>query len=138
MQISRFFLINLAKPVKTLLAVSILAAACMLVGVFTNGIISVYAFMAGGLCCSVMWPCIFSLSVGGLGKYTSQGSSLLVMAILGGAFVPLIQGALADSDFGVQKSFIVPVFCYLYILFFGLYCAKNLKNVEHASGVSGH
>ena len=79
-----------------------------------------------------------NLGIAGLGKYTSQGSSLLVMAILGGALVPLIQGGLADSDFGLQKSFIVPVFCYSYILFFGLYCSKKLKNVELTKNVSGH
>ena len=69
----------------------------MLIGVFTNGIMSVYAFMAGGLFCSVMWPCIFSLGVGGLGKYTSQGSAFLIMMILGGAVIPPFQGALGDN-----------------------------------------
>ena len=69
------------KPVKTLFIVSIFATIAMLIGVFTNGITSVYAFMAGGLACSVMWPCIFSLGVGGLGKYTSQGSAFLIMMI---------------------------------------------------------
>ena len=61
------------KPVKTLLTVSILACIAMLIGVFTNGIVSVYAFMSGGLFCSVMWPCIFSLGVGGLGKIYQPG-----------------------------------------------------------------
>jgi len=65
-----------------------------------------------------MWSNIFTLSIAGLGKHTSQGSSLLVMAILGGAIVPVIQGAVADS-IGVHNSFIVPIFCYIYIAYFG-------------------
>jgi FHS family L-fucose permease-like MFS transporter len=60
------FLFGQEKPVKTLLTVAILASVFMFTGVLTHGIISVYSFMAGGLCCSVMWPCIFSLGVGGL------------------------------------------------------------------------
>jgi FHS family L-fucose permease-like MFS transporter len=76
-----------------------------------------------GIFNSIMWPNIFTIAIAGLGKYTGQGSSLLVMAILGGALVPLIQGILADS-IGLQASFIVPIACYLYILFYGMYSIK--------------
>lgn len=96
------------KPVKTLVTVSVLASVAMLIGVFTTGIVSVYALMAGGLFCSVMWPCIFSLGVGGLGKYTSQGSALLIMMILGGAIIPPFQGAVGDnSSIGMHNSYLV-------------------------------
>ena len=64
-----------------------------------------------------MFSNIYTLAISGLGKYTSQGSSLVVMAILGGAIVPIFQGYLADT-FGVQHSFVIPVFCYLVILVF--------------------
>ena len=73
-----------------------------------------------------MFSNIYTLAISGLGKYVSQGSSLLVMAILGGALVPLIQGGLADSQ-GIQHSFILPALCYLYILIFGLYCMKRIQ-----------
>ena len=66
-----------------------------------------------------MWSNIFTLAISGLGKYTSQGSSLLVMMILGGAILPLMMGAVADS-YGVHMSFIIPVFSYLYIAFYGI------------------
>jgi FHS family L-fucose permease-like MFS transporter len=87
---------------------------------------------------SLSSPSIFSLSISGLGKYTSQGSSLVVMAILGGAIVPIFQGYLADV-FGVQHSFIIPVFCYIVILIFGAYCTKYLSHVKQdADAKSGH
>jgi FHS family L-fucose permease-like MFS transporter len=72
-----------------------------------------------GLFNSVMWPCIFPLSLKGLGKFTSQGSGILVAMIVGGALIPLVQGYLADK-FGYQHSFVVVVVCYAYLLFFAL------------------
>jgi FHS family L-fucose permease-like MFS transporter len=117
------------KPVKTLFAVSILATIAMLVGVFTNGITSVYAFMAGGLCCSVMWPCIFSLGVGGLGKYTSQGSAFLIMMILGGAIIPPLQGALGDS-IGLHQSYLLAAASFALLAIIAL----KLKRVLKAQG----
>ena len=120
------------KPVKTLVAVSSLAALAMLVGVFTTGIISVYAFMAGGLCCSVMWPCIFSLSVGGLGKYTSQGSAFLIMMILGGAIIPPLQGAIGDNpSIGMHQSYLLAAGGFAFLVFLAL----KLKSVLKAQGL---
>ncbi|RYY30191.1 MAG: MFS transporter [Chitinophagaceae bacterium] len=120
------------KPVKTLVAVSILATVAMLIGIFTTGIMSVYAFMAGGLCCSVMWPCIFSLGVGGLGKYTSQGSAFLIMMILGGAIIPPLQGSLGDYEsIGFHNSYIVAAACFALLAFIGL----KLRSVLRAQGL---
>jgi FHS family L-fucose permease-like MFS transporter len=120
------------KPVKTLLTVSLLASVFMLVGVFTTGIISVYAFMAGGLCCSVMWPCIFSLGVGGLGKYTSQGSAFLIMMILGGAVIPPLQGAIGDNpSIGMHQSYLLAAVCFAFLAFLAL----KLRSVLKAQGL---
>jgi FHS family L-fucose permease-like MFS transporter len=120
------------KPVKTLLVVSLLATIAMLVGVFTNGIISVYALMAGGLCCSVMWPCIFSLGVGGLGKYTSQGSAFLIMMILGGAIIPPLQGAIGDmSGVGMHQSYLLAAGCFAFLAFLAI----KLKSVLRSQGL---
>ncbi|MEP7107915.1 MAG: MFS transporter [Ferruginibacter sp.] len=121
------------KPVKTLVTVSILAASAMVIGVMANGIISVYAFMAGGLFCSVMWPCIFSLAVAGLGKYTSQGSAFLIMMILGGAVVPPLQGAIGDiGAVGFHKSYLLAAACFLFLA--GL--AFKLKSILHNQGLN--
>jgi FHS family L-fucose permease-like MFS transporter len=120
------------KPVKTLVTVSVLAAISMLIGTFTSGIVSVYALMAGGLFCSVMWPCIFALSVGGLGKYTGQGSAFLIMMILGGAIIPPMQGALGDIDtIGIHRSYLIAAACFLFLAFLGL----KLKGVLHKQGL---
>ncbi|HUR10949.1 MAG TPA: MFS transporter [Flavitalea sp.] len=116
------------KPVKTLLTVSLLATAAMLIGVLTNGIISVYAFMAGGLCCSIMWPCIFSLGVGGLGKYTSQGSAFLIMMILGGAVIPPFQGALGDNPkVGMHNSYLIAALCFAFLAWLAIKLRSVLK-----------
>jgi len=75
--------------------------------------------LAVGLFNSIMFPTIFSLGVAELGPLTSSGSGLLNMAIVGGAILPLVQGAIADR-IGIHHAFIVPVICYLYIIFYGL------------------
>ena len=72
------------KPAKTLLYFSIMGVIAMIVGVMSSGTVAIYAFLCGGLACSIMWPSIFSLSIAGLGKYTTQGSAFLIMMILGG------------------------------------------------------
>ncbi len=118
------------KPVKTLVTVSLLAAVAMLIGVSTKGMVSVYAFMAGGLFCSVMWPCIFSLAVGGLGKYTSQGSAFLIMMILGGAIIPPLQGTIGDS-IGIHNSYLLAAGCFLFLV----WLAFKLKSVLHKQGL---
>ena len=74
-----------------------------------------------------MWPCIFSLSIRGLGKYTSQGSAFLIMMILGGAIIPPIQGKLADV-FSIQSSYWVAVFCFLYLLVYAFLTRKVLSS----------
>ncbi len=66
-----------------------------------------------------MWPCIFPLSLKGLGKFTGQGSGIMVTMIVGGAIIPEAQGFLADK-FGYQQSFIVVLLCYAYLLYFAL------------------
>jgi MFS transporter, FHS family, L-fucose permease len=106
------------KPMKTLMTLAILASVSMVIGMMNTGMVAIYALLAGGLFCSVMWPCIFSLGVAGLGKYTSEGSAFLIMMILGGAVIPPFQGALADMpSVGIHMSYIVPVFCFLFLAF---------------------
>ncbi len=85
----------------------------------TSGQIAVWAVLAVGLCNSVMFPTIFSLSLQGLGEHTGKASGLLCLAIVGGAIVPVLQGMIADIV-GVQLSFILPMACYIFIGYFGL------------------
>jgi len=124
-QIIAFYLTN-DKPALTLGVFGILGTTAMLIGLSTTGDIAIYAFLSGGLFCSIMWPCIFSLALGGLGKYQSQGSAFLVMMILGGALIPPLQGKLADL-IGIQPSFIVGMICFVYLAFYALYARKTLR-----------
>lgn len=91
----------------------------LLVVVMSSGSLVMWAVLSIGLFNSIMFPVIFSLGVSYLGARTSEGSGILCLAIVGGAIVPLAQGFLADAV-GLQLAFILPIFCYLYILFYGL------------------
>jgi MFS transporter, FHS family, L-fucose permease len=124
-QILAFYLTD-DKPALTLGVFGILGTAAMLIGLSTTGDIAIYAFLSGGLFCSIMWPCIFSLALGGLGKYQSQGSAFLVMMILGGALIPPLQGKLSDL-IGIQPSFFVGVICFAYLAFYAMYARKTLR-----------
>jgi FHS family L-fucose permease-like MFS transporter len=129
------FYISKNRPARTLLIFSILGLLAMLIGIFTTGKISIYAFLSGGLFCSIMWPAIFNLSIAGLGKYTTQGSAFLIMMILGGGIIPPIQGKMADyiqtkSDvvgYGIHQSYWIAVLCFAYLAVFGFAVKGILK-----------
>lgn len=124
-QIGAFFL-SKDKPARTLMIFGSFGIIAMLVGIATTGTVAIYAFLAGGLACSIMWPAIFSLSIIGLGKYTSQGSAFLIMMILGGGIIPPIQGKLADI-IGIHHSYIVAVVCFAYLTLFAVLVKGILK-----------
>jgi MFS transporter, FHS family, L-fucose permease len=137
LQIIAFF-ISQNKPARTLLIFSILGVAAMIIGIMTTGKIATYAFLSGGLCCSIMWPCIFSLSIAGLGKYTTQGSAFLIMMILGGGIIPPIQGKLADL-IGIHQSYWVGAVCFAYLALFA-YLVKGIlkrQGIDYDAQVSG-
>ena len=116
-QIAGFFL-GQDRPARTLMIFGLMGMVAMIIGLSTTGTVAIFAFMSGGLFCSIMWPSIFSLAIAGLGKYTSQGSAFLVMMILGGGIIPPLQGKLSDI-IGIHSSYIIPVLCFGYLAFFG-------------------
>ncbi len=130
------FYIGQQRPVRTLVSLGILGMIFMLIGLFSTGMLAVFAFISGGLCCSIMWPSIFSLAITGLGKYTGQGSAFLIMMILGGAIIPPVQGLLADTT-GIHQSYIVPVLGFAYIVFFAWKVRQELIkqgiNIDHTT-----
>lgn len=136
-QIAAFY-ISKNKPARTLLIFSLLAVAAMIIGTVTTGTVAVYAFLSGGLFCSIMWPCIFSLSIAGLGKYTTEGSAFLIMMILGGGIIPPIQGKLADV-IGIHQSYWVAVACFAYLAFFAFAVKGILKRqgIDYDAEVEG-
>jgi MFS transporter, FHS family, L-fucose permease len=104
----------------TLLAiVAIAACALVLTSMLTFGHVATWSIIAVGLFNSIMFPSIFTLGIAELGPLTGDGSGVLVMAIVGGALLPVLQGALADR-IGIHHAFIIPTICYLYILFYAL------------------
>jgi FHS family L-fucose permease-like MFS transporter len=114
------------KPNRTLGLFAAIVIFLILIALLAQGEVSMWAILSIGLFNSIMWSNIFTLAIEGLGKYTSQGSSVLIMAILGAAVVPLLQGLVADL-LGIHMSFIIPLFCYIYVLYYGFYGYKINK-----------
>ncbi len=115
-------------PARMLLIFSVFGITATLIGMFTTGMLSVYAFTSVGLFCSTLWPCIFTLAVAGLGKNTNQGSSLLIMMIMGGGIISTLQGELAaDAVLGIQNSYIIGVICFAYLAFYAIKSKSILK-----------
>jgi FHS family L-fucose permease-like MFS transporter len=125
MMIAAFF-VTKEKPVRTLLIYTALGVVTSIAGVVLTGKIALFLLISGGLFCSVLWPCIFSLGTAGLGKYTNQGSAFLIMMILGGAVLPVVQGIIADKV-GIQLSYLIATACFAYLFFFGISVQKSLQ-----------
>ena len=129
------FYVSKDKPARTLLIFASLGLLAMIIGLLTKGNLAIYAFLSGGLFCSIMWPSIFNLSILGLGKYQTQGSAFLIMMILGGGIIPPIQGKLADYiqtktdviGYGIHQSYWIPVICFAYLAFFAFIVRGILK-----------
>lgn len=117
---------------KVLVWASIAAFIFIGITILTSGAVSMWAMLLTGLFNSIMWSNIFALSIDGLGDLTIKASGVLVMAPVGGAILPLLQGVLADIPaIGLHYSYILPLVCYLFIFYYGLSGYKPLKN-EHA------
>ena len=114
-------------PARMLLIFSSLGITALLIGMFTSGMTSVYAFTSVGLFCSTLWPCIFTLAISGLGKNTSQGSSFLIMMIMGGGIVSWLQGYVADVT-SIHFSYIIGVVCFAYLAFYAWRVSGILKD----------
>lgn len=125
-------------PARMLFIFSIFGIVALVIGMATSGMVSVYAFISVGLFCSTLWPCIFTLAISGLGKHTSQGSSFLIMMIMGGGIISWIQGYVADKT-SIHSSFIVGVFCFLYLAFYAWKVSRILKSqgIDFNKKISG-
>jgi FHS family L-fucose permease-like MFS transporter len=118
----RFVGSALMKKIAAARLLSLFAGAslvCVTVALLATGVIPVWAVVLIGFFHSIMFPTIFALSIKNLGPLTKRGSSLLVMAIVGGAFFPAIMGRISDAA-SIQKAFLVPLLCYVYIFYFGV------------------
>lgn len=107
------------QPGKVLAFNAAMASILVIISMLTFGNIAMWSILLVGLFNSIMFPTIFTLGIHGLGKHTGQGSGILCMAIVGGAIIPVFQGMIADS-IGIHHAFVLPVICYLFILYYGL------------------
>ncbi|WP_294231761.1 sugar MFS transporter [uncultured Chryseobacterium sp.] len=134
-------ILSKGNPARMLLIFSVAGIASLLIGMFTSGMVSVYAFTSVGLFCSTLWPCIFALAINGLGKHTNQGSGLLIMMIMGGGIVSLIQGYVADLT-NIHFSYIVGVICFAYLAFYAIRVSGILRSqgidLDKITKGSGH
>ena len=126
-----FFVMRFIRPGVVLSVCAGTTITLILIATFSSGPMAMWALIGVGLFNSIMFPTIFTMALHDIGKYTSQGSGLLCMGIVGGAIVPFAQGALADS-IGLQISFLLPAACYLFILYFGAKYA-NLTNTKEVT-----
>lgn len=113
------FMIGKSMPARTLAVFSIVVVGLLITTAFSSGAIALWSVLAIGLFNSILFPTIFTLAIKDLGKYTSQGSSLLVMAIVGGAVLTPVMGIIVSS-IGYQKAFLFPAACYLFIFYYGI------------------
>lgn len=138
--IGRFFGAYLTRIISPSLVLAFNAVVVMVLlctTISTTGDVALWSVIAVGFFNSIMFPTIFILGIRGLGPLTSRGSGLLCQAIVGGALLPVIQGLVADAS-SIQFSFIVPLFSYVYICFYGFYTYKkfNKSAVTHFTEVS--
>ncbi len=120
--VGRFIGSAILQKVKTGIVLGIAAfCACALVltSMLTTGHVAMWSIILVGFFNSIMFPSIFTLGIAKLGPRTGDGSGLLIMAIVGGAIIPVAQGAIADR-IGVHHAFVLPVICYLYIAYYAL------------------
>ena len=118
------YLTKIMSPGKVLSIFALLAITMIIISINTTGLLSMWSILAVGLFNSIMFPTIFTLSLEGLGDLKAQASGLLCMAIVGGAVIPFVFGSLIDS-FGFKTAFILTIFCYGYILFYGKFKTKK-------------
>ena len=116
------------KSNKLLGAFGFIAAALLVVSMMSSGPVAIWTVVLCGFFNSIMFPNIFALGIAGLGPMTSKGSGLIMTAVVGGAIVPLLLGAAADK-MGIQHAFIIPIFCYLFIAYYGLWGSKPTRTV---------
>ncbi len=112
---------------KVLFINAVCASVLVFIAIVTDGSIAMLAILAVGFFNSIMFPTIFTLAINQLGNAASHGAGVLCLAIVGGAILPLVQGALADM-FGIQLSFVLPIFCYAFIVYYALIGSKPVAS----------
>lgn len=124
-------LMSKGSPINMLFLFSMFGILALVIGMLSTGMVSVFAITSVGLFCSTLWPCIFALAITGLGKNTTQGSNFLIMMIMGGGWISLLQGYVADIV-SPQYCYVVGVICFSYLGFYAL----KVKGILKKQGIS--
>ncbi|MBB3840877.1 FHS family L-fucose permease-like MFS transporter [Runella defluvii] len=111
------YFLQKVNPSKALMACALGAITLVTVAILSTGYVSIFSLSIVGLCTSVMYPILFTLSIKNLGAYTKTGSSLIIMSIVGGAIVPPLMGLISDM-YSIRFAFVLPILCYAYILYY--------------------
>jgi FHS family L-fucose permease-like MFS transporter len=114
------FLMKYIRPERLLAVYAFISIALLMVAVFTQGKLAVFALMGVPFFMSIMFPTIFALGVKGLGEETKIASSFIIMSIVGGAFCPLVMGAISDVSGSIQLAYLMPAACFVVVLLFAL------------------
>lgn len=115
-------------PLRVLLISALIAIGLLIVSLSTTGYIALAAAVLVGACNSIMWPVIFPEAIAGLGKHTNTASSYLIMAVVGGAIIPLLMGFVSDKA-GIQNAYAIPLVCYVFIGYYGFrFMPKRTSN----------
>ena len=122
-------LMKVVSPGRLLTGSSLMAIVFSLVVIFANGHTGVYALVAVSGCMSLMFPTIYGLAVRGLGNDTKIGASGMIMAIVGGAVFPAIQGMVSDTFGSIDISYVVPMLCFVFILFYSFFAFRKKQKV---------
>lgn len=126
-------------PAKVLIVYGILCIALLAYTISVRDITAVYTAVGVSIFLGPCWPTIYGLTIDGLGKDTEYGGSILVMSIVGGAVVPLIQGLISDHTGGnMQLAFVVPLACFVVIVYYGFHCLRHLPAATPDSAPAGH
>ncbi|VWB70306.1 L-fucose:H+ symporter permease [Burkholderia lata] len=126
-------------PAKVLIVYGILCIALLAYTISVHNITAVYAAVGVSVFLGPCWPTIYGLTIDGLGKDTEYGGSILVMSIVGGAVVPLIQGLISDHTGGnMQLAFVVPLACFVVIVYYGFYCLRHLPAATPGTAADGN
>jgi len=114
------------KAEKLLTGLGLLGVALLLVGMFATGHVAVWCLILCGLANSIMFPTIFALGIAELGPMTSKGSGIINIGNFGGAVIPPLFGLLSDK-MNYQRAFVLPIACYLFVIFYGLWGYKPTR-----------
>ena len=122
-------LLSMGNPARQLVIFSACGIVALLIAIYSPDYkVGVYAICSVGLFCSTLWPCIFTLSISGLGKHTSEGSNLLIFMIMGGGVISVLQGYLAaDHLLGISLSYFVGIACFIYLAYYAVKTKSDLK-----------